>query len=258
MPLLEVRDLHHRFGGLLALDQVTFGVTQGRIQAVIGPNGAGKTTLFNIISGVIKPTAGIVRFDGRPVTGLKPYQIARHGVSRTFQNLSLFDHMTVLENVMVGRHVRTRCGMLAAAMCLPPQRREERAIRESALAQLEFVGLAGEADVPVSALSFGQRRMVELARGLATEPRLFMLDEPASGLNTKETDDLAGLISRIRERGVTVLLVEHDMSLVMDISDDILVLNFGKPIAEGEPAAVRNNPDVVSVYLGGMFADAAS
>jgi len=255
--MLEVQNIRYCFGGLVALDQVTFHVPAGKIKAVIGPNGAGKTTLFNVISGLYAPEQGSILLDGRRITGRKPHAIARLGVSRTFQNVSLFPHMTVLENVKAGRHCRTRSGILASALRTPAQRREERSIMESAAAHLEFVGLAHVAERPVSDLSFGQRRMVELARALATEPRLLLLDEPASGLNTRETDDLARMICRIRDRGVTPLLVEHDMSLVMDISDEIVVLNFGVLIAEGDPPAVRDNRDVIEVYLGGDFGGAS-
>ena len=251
MALLEIDNVRQCFGGLVALDKVSFQVPKGRIKAVIGPNGAGKTTLFNLISGVFRPTAGTIPFNATPITGLQPYQIARLGISRTFQNPSLFLRMSVLENVMVGRHCRTRSGFVASGLRLPRQRREEKALAESAREQLQRVGIESKADVPVGSLSFGQRRMVELARALATEPQLLLLDEPASGLNTRETEELAALICRIRDSGVTILLVEHDMSLVMDISEDILVLHYGMPIAEGSPAAVRNNPNVVAVYLGG-------
>jgi branched-chain amino acid transport system ATP-binding protein len=254
MMLLEVENIRRHFGGILALDSVSFRVAQGQIKAVIGPNGAGKTTLFNIISGVLSPDRGQIRFDGVPVIGLKPHEVVCLGIARTFQNPSLFLRMTAAENVMVARHCRTRHGFCASALRLPAQRREERDIRAAAMRHLTSVGLAALADIPVGALSFGQRRMVELARALATEPRLLLLDEPASGLNTREKDDLARLICRIRDDGVTVLLVEHDMSLVMDISEDILVLHYGTPIAEGDPSVVRNNPQVVSVYLGGDFA----
>ena len=257
MPLLEIRDIRHCFGGLVALDAVTFEVVQGRIKALIGPNGAGKTTLFNIISGLYHPQRGRILFDQTVITGLKPHRIARLGVARTFQNPSLFPHMSVIENVMVGKHCRAARGIAASALRLPSQRREEAAIRTAAMEKLEYVGIARLADRDVDDLSFGQRRMVELARALALEPRLLLLDEPASGLNTRETEDLSGLIRKIRDSGVTVLLVEHDMSLVMDISDEILVLNFGVPIAEGEPAVVRNDPDVIQVYLGGEFESVA-
>jgi len=257
MSLLRVEHLHRSFGGLAALSDVTFQVATGRIKAVIGPNGAGKTTLFNTISGLIRPSAGQIHFDGTAIAGAAPCAIARLGLARTFQNLNLFGNMSVIENVMVGRHCRSRAGLLAACLRLPAQRREERAIRAAALEHLDAVGLADRAHDPVGDLSFGQRRMVELARALASEPRLILLDEPASGLNPHETDDLAGRIRALRDGGLTVLLVEHDMSLVMDIADDILVLHYGRPIAEGPPQAVRNHPEVLAVYLGGGADDAA-
>ncbi len=257
MALLEAQGLRRRFGGLVAVDQVSFQVARGQIKAIIGPNGAGKTTLFNLISGLLRPDAGRILFQDRPIERLQPYQIARAGLSRTFQNPSLFLQMTVLENVMVGRHRRSRREFLGCGLRLPGQRSEERAIRQSALEQLEGVGLVHLAAVPAGALAFGQRRMVELARALATEPELLLLDEPGSGLNTRDKADLAALIRRIRDRGITILLVEHDMTMVMGLSDDILVLHNGVPIAEGPPAKIQSDASVVRVYLGQETGDAA-
>jgi len=253
MALLEVAGVRRSFGGLVAVDGVSLAVNAGQIKGIIGPNGAGKTTLFNIISGLLKPDAGQITFKGRAITGWKPYEIACAGVSRTFQNPSLFLQMNVLENVMVGRHSRARWGFLGCGLRWPGQSREERAIRAAALAQLEYVGLAHLAGWPAGALPFGQRRMVELARALATEPEMLLLDEPASGLNTREKEDLGRLIRKIRDRGITILLVEHDMSVVMGLSDDLTVLHNGRPIAEGAPQAVQNDPRVISVYLGEDF-----
>jgi len=258
MALLEVNQVRRTFGGVVAVDQVTFQVQPGHIKSVIGPNGAGKTTLFNMISGVLKPESGGIFFKGQTITGWAPHQIARIGVSRTFQNPSLFLKMNVLENVMVGRHRRSRWGFTACSLRLPSQLKEEKAIRAAALAQIEDLGLASLVDVPAGALAFGQRRMVELARALATEPELLLLDEPASGLNTKEKEDLGRLIVNIRDRGITVVLVEHDVSMVMEISNEILVMHNGTVLAEGLPAVIQNNPRVISVYLGGEFQHAAA
>jgi len=258
MPLLEVQNITHRFGGLVALDKVGFLVAQGQIKSIIGPNGAGKTTLLNVISGLLPSGAGRITFKEKRINGLKPHQIARAGMSRTFQNPSLFLQMSVLENVMVGRHCRTRSGFSSCCLRLPGQIREEKRIREAAMEQIRYVGLEGLAEVEAGALGFGERRMVELARALATEPSLLLLDEPASGLNSRETEDLGEHIRRIAEKGITVLLVEHDMSLVMTVSDDILVLDNGARLAEGAPSVIQNNEEVIRVYLGSGFEHVAS
>jgi branched-chain amino acid transport system ATP-binding protein len=255
MPLLEVQNVRRSFGGMVAVDDVSFSVNQGRIKAVIGPNGAGKTTLFNIISGLLPSETGQVLFKNKRISGLKPFQIARAGISRTFQTPSLFLQMNVLENVMVGQHCRTSREFVSCCFRSPGQRREERAIRVAAVEQLDYVGLSALSNDSAGSLAFGQRRMVELARSLATQPDLLLLDEPASGLNTRETAGLAQMIRKIRDRGITVLLVEHDMSLVMDVSDEVLVLHNGRAICEGPPQQVQNDPNVISVYLGAGLED---
>jgi branched-chain amino acid transport system ATP-binding protein len=251
---LEIRELDHSFGGLQAVSQVSFDVPAGSITAVIGPNGAGKTTLFNLISGMIRPDRGSIRLDGKELTGLAAHHIARMGVSRTFQTVRLFPRLTALENVMVGRHTRSRAGFLAGMLNLPWTWREERAIRGKARELLEEFGVADCADEAAGALSFRGQRLVEIARALASEPRMLLLDEPAAGLNLQETEELGSLIRGIRQRGITVLLVEHDMSLVMDISDGVVVLNYGRKLAEGAPAEIQRDPQVIKIYLGGDHA----
>jgi len=248
--LLSTRNLHRSFGGVQAVKDVSFTVPAGAIKAVIGPNGAGKTTLFNLIAGTLAPHGGEVLFRGRPITGRQPHAIAALGIARTFQTTRLFPHMTVLENVMVGRHARTRSGFLAGMLSLPRTWREEREIRARAMGILGDLGLAAQAQDAAGTLPFGRQRLVEFARALATEPGLLLLDEPAAGLNVHETADLGRLIARIRDRGVTCLIVEHDMSLVMTISDEVVVLDQGQKIAEGPPRAIQRNPEVVRVYLG--------
>jgi branched-chain amino acid transport system ATP-binding protein len=250
MSLLKVEKLSKRFGGLQAVKDVTFGVERGIIKAVIGPNGAGKTTLFNLLSGFLAPDSGVVVFRGEPLQGLPVHATAARGMSRTFQHIRLFARMTALENVMVGRHVRSRAGFLAGMLDLRSARREEREIRDHALAAMEFLDIARLADEEATSLSYGQQRLVELARALASEPELLLLDEPAAGLNMRETADLALLIGRIRDRGITVLIVEHDMSLVMNISDEVVVLSYGEKIADDRPLAIQKDPQVVKVYLG--------
>jgi len=250
MALLEVNNLSKRFGGLHAVKDVSFSVQQGSIKAVIGPNGAGKTTLFNLVSGFLSPDAGTVRFKDRMIHTRSPHLIAEQGLSRTFQHIRLFAHMTALENVMVGRHVRSRAGFLAGMLNLPWTWREEQEIREKALELMEFLDIANLAQADALSLSYGQQRAVELARALASGPTMLLLDEPAAGLNMRETADVAKIISRIRDLGITVLIVEHDMSLVMNISDEIIVLSYGEKIADDAPRLVQTNPEVIRVYLG--------
>jgi len=250
MALLEVKNISKRFGGLQAVKDVSFSVQEGSIKAVIGPNGAGKTTLFNLLSGFLSPDTGTVAYKGLPIHESQPHEIAARGLSRTFQHIRLFAHMTALENVMVGRHVRSRAGFLAGMLSLPWTWREEQEIRDKALALMDLLGIAGLAAENATSLSYGQQRSVELARALAGDPAMLLLDEPAAGLNMRETADTARLISRIRDLGITVLIVEHDMSLVMQISDEVLVLSYGEKIADDAPRAVQSNPEVVRVYLG--------
>ncbi len=250
MALLEVRGLCKRFGGLQAVQDVSFGVEPGTVKALIGPNGAGKTTLFNLVSGVTAPDAGQVLLRGQAIQGRPPHEVAALGLSRTFQQIRLFPGMSALENVMVGAHVRGRAGFLAGLLRLPSTWREERALEARARRALELVELGHLAAAEATSLSYGQQRGVELARALASDPALLLLDEPAAGLNVRETDELARLIGRIRARGVTVLLVEHDMSLVMQVSDEVAVLCFGQKIADAAPQAVQRDPEVVRVYLG--------
>ncbi len=252
--LLEVSKLNRSFGGLKAVNDVSFTVQAGLIKSVIGPNGAGKTTLFNLISGMLASDSGVVRQKGREITRLQPHRITELGICRTFQTTKLFSRMTVLENVMVGRHTRTRAGFLSGVFNLPWTWKEEREIRERSLELLDSLGLADTAEDLASNLPFGKQRMLEIARALATEPSLLLLDEPAAGLNIYETREMADLVLKIRKWGITVLLVEHDMSLVMDISDEIVVLNYGSKVAEGRPEEIQRDPEVIRIYLGGDHA----
>jgi branched-chain amino acid transport system ATP-binding protein len=248
--LLHVDGVEKSFGGVRALQGLTFSVPAGAIKAVIGPNGAGKTTLFNLVTGIFLPTRGTISLNGETISGRRPQVIARLGVSRTFQNVLVFGRMTVLENVMVGRHMRSRASLLSAGLRLPWMRREEQEIQARAMERVDFVGLTDRAQERAGNLPLGEQKLLEVARALATEPRLLLLDEPAGGLNTRETERLAELIRRIRGQGVTVVLVEHDMNLVMDISDDIVVISFGQKIAEGKPREIKRHPAVIEAYLG--------
>ena len=248
--VLEIDALTLQFGGLTALDDVTFHIEEGEILGLIGPNGAGKTTCFNAVTGIYRPTKGDIRFEGTSIAGHKRFQITQLGVARTFQNIRLFRSMTALENVLVGADAKHSTGMASALFRLPKHRREEREGHDRAMELLAFMGLQKRADELAANLSYGDQRRLEIARAMATGPKLICLDEPAAGFNPAEKAQLMELIQRVRDQGYTVLLIEHDMKLVMGVTDRIVVLEFGRKIAEGTPAEIRDNPAVIAAYLG--------
>jgi branched-chain amino acid transport system ATP-binding protein len=254
-PLLRLADLTKSFGGVMAVNRVTFDVRPGSIVGLIGPNGAGKTTVFNLITGNYRPNKGDIFFDGQNIATMRTHRIVSLGIARTFQTIRLFQNMSVLENVLAGCHCRMRSGVIGAMLRLPRQKREERQALESAVAELEFVGLRQHLDQAARNLSYGNQRLLEIARALATQPRFLILDEPAGGMNDHETQVLVDLILQIRDRGITVLLIEHDMNLVMKICDELVVLEYGILIAQGSPEEIRMNQNVIDAYLGAPDTD---
>lgn len=249
--LIEVTGLSKTFGGVHAVEALSFSVDEGQIYSVIGPNGAGKTTLFNLITGIYTPTQGEIKLKGESVVGLEPNQLAERGMCRTFQQMQICMNMTALENVMLGRHLQLKSSLLTTMLRLPSLLKDEEDCRDHAIELMKFVGCGDYLETEASAMSYGALKRLEIARALASNPKIVLLDEPAAGLNGTETAALEELIKKIAAQGITVVLVEHDMKLVMGISDRLLVLNYGRKLAEGTPEEIRNNPDVIAAYLGG-------
>ena len=248
--VLELKNITKNFGGISALTDVSFKINQGEIFGLIGPNGAGKTTMFNVITNMFSPTSGEINFLGEKIDGIKPHKITDKGICRTFQNIRLFSQMTVLENVLVGTHCRSKSGVIHSVLRTKSQRKEETSSLETATELLELVGLSSFEEIIAENLAYGQQRRLEIARALASNPKLLLLDEPAAGMNETETESLFDLIKKVQKRGVTVLLIEHDMPFVMKLCDRITVLNFGKKLAEGTPEEIQNNQEVIEAYLG--------